>query len=259
MQNAILISLAGILAGAAMLVFGFLRHQRANAYKTVPCLPIGSMPAGEQLFITGKVVSPAHTSSPVSKTPCAFYLSTVERKVPDYSSGRSTDESRWELVSSETYGGFFVQDGSGTALVVPTQASADIQKPETTENDDLLGGGQTATRRTEQIIQQGEKVTVLGTPRTLKEFMEQLRSGRKMDLPTDFVEELVKLESGPGALMPSFFGGGVERVADRAHDDYVEGKASSAAFYMQIGALIALISAGFLFHAVKSGMPPPVF
>lgn len=259
MEDKMLFPLLALAGGAVLFVMGLIKRGRARAYEKIPCTPAGSLAGRERQFISGKAHSPVHATAPVSKAACVFYLEKVDRKEERYSS-QGGDSGHWVRRDNNAYGGFFVSDGSGAALVVPTAESVDLSKPEASESDDLPlnGGNSGAVRKFEAIISEGETVTVLGAPRPLSEFLQYLRQSTDKSLPADLLAELLRLEKEPGAApLQCFFGDGVERVSDRAYGDYIAGTASSGASLMQIGGLLAAGGAGFLVHALKlfSGSP----
>lgn len=236
-----------------MLIMGLTKRGRARAYKKIPCLPAGSTAGGERRFISGKAHSPALTGAPVSKAACVFYLEKVDRKEPNYSR-QGGDAEHWVRRENNVYGAFFLRDGSGEALVVPTAASVDLSKPEASESDDLpLSSGRSgAVRRSELIISEGETVTALGTPGTLGEFLRYLRRNTDRSLPADLLAELLRLEKEPGTKdLPCFFGDGIERVSDRSYGDYIAGTESSGTFLLQLGGLLAAGGAVFLVYSLK--------
>ncbi|MCX5784990.1 MAG: hypothetical protein NTX59_04830 [Elusimicrobia bacterium] len=258
MKDNLILPLLGFAAGLVMLVLGIIKRGRARSYKDIPCGGIGSQAGGARQFITGKAHSPALVSSPVTKTACLFYLETTDRKererIGTASSSQGEWRSRWVRESTNANGGFFVRDGSGTALVVPVPESVDFRKPAATESNDSLLPDNTsgAIRKSELIIAEDEDVAVLGRPQSLGEFMQYLRQNTDICVPSGLLTELARLENDPGSSgMPCFFGPGVEKVADQSYGDYITGIASSASLLLQIGIVIAAIGAGALIYALK--------
>jgi len=252
-MEGLLFPLLALAGGMVLLVMGLIKSGRARAYKKIPCVPAASPAGGERRFISGKAHSPVRTGAPVSKAACVFYLEKIDRKEPNYSR-QGGDADHWVRRENNVYGAFFLRDGSGEALVVPTAVSVDLSKPEASESDDLplSGGNSGAVRKSELIISEGETVTVLGAPGTLGEFLRYLRQNTDRSLPADLLAELLRLEKEPGSsALPCYFGDGIERVSDRAHGDYIAGTASSGAFLLQLGALLAAGGAVFLVYALK--------
>ncbi|PIU19573.1 MAG: hypothetical protein COT18_06860 [Elusimicrobia bacterium CG08_land_8_20_14_0_20_59_10] len=254
-----LIPLGALPAGIVMLVAGLIKRGSANAFKSIPCSPIAGLKGGERLFITGKATAPVHTRAPVSGDSCVFYTEAVDRTYRRHQIGSSLNERHTERVNTRAYGGFFVRDGSGTALVVPHYDVLDLTKPATVK-DDSLSDMSGSTRRTERLILEGDAVTVLGTPRNLGDFMRYLRANSGLDMPAPFVEQLLKMEKEEaGASLQCFFGQGVERVSDVEHTAYVAGTANSAAFLLKLGAILAASGLAFLLYILKSAAPSQDF
>lgn len=239
-------------AGVVMLVMGLFRHGKSRSLRSVPCRPIASLAGGETQFITGTTHSPACSSSPVSKTPCVFYVERIEKNERHYSSN-GHDTTHWVTVADNVYGAFFVVDASGKALVVPTAPSLDLRRAETTDSDDipLVGGMEGATRKTEQFIAANETVAVMGKPRPLSEFMAYVRRNAQLNVRSEFMAELLRLESGADAGMPCFFGDGIERISDRSYSDYLSGTETSASFLLQAGAALAAAGGAAILYTLK--------
>lgn len=252
-NNDLLFPVLGLLAGLIMLAYGSFRRLKARSFAATPCVPIGGEAAAPPFFISGKADSPDTVNAPVSGEPCVFYAETVEQRVRDHTSDRTgAQRCHWELLGRNAYGGFFVRDGSGTAFVVPTPDSLDLQKTATTDSNEFLAGGlDEVKRRTELIIRPGEDVTVRGTPRPLREFLEYMRRNAQPALPTGLVGRLAAMENDPAASSTwCFFAEGAETVSDAPYADYVSITASSAASWLGAGALIAALSAAALLHAL---------
>jgi len=239
-------------AGVIMLVMGLFRRGKSRSLKSVPCRPIASLAGGETQFITGTTQSPACSSSPVSKTPCVFYVETIEKNEKQYAS-QEHNTTHWVLAAHNVYGAFFVVDASGKALVVPTPESLDLRRAETTESNDipLVGGMEGATRKTEQFIAANETVAVMGTPRPLSEFMRYVRQDAQLNVRPEFMAELLRLENGADPGMPCFFGGGIKRISDRSYSDYLAGTETSAAFLLQAGAALSAAGGAALLYTLK--------
>jgi len=251
MTDQLLIPALIAVSGVVLLAYGLYKRGRAASYKATPCRPIGELVGGERQFISGKAHSPVVVTAPVSKKNCVYYLEKIDQKEQHHSS-TGASHSSWERRFNNSYGGFFVRDGSGTALVVPNSWSVDFQKPETEESDDmLLSGGTDTTRKMEAILCEDEAVTALGTPRSLAEFMAYLRQDAQLAMHPDFTAELVKLEKEGGSALPCFFGDGAEKVADLAYADYVAGTASSAALLLQLGALLTAVGTAAVLYTLR--------
>ncbi|OGR41219.1 MAG: hypothetical protein A2X35_07430 [Elusimicrobia bacterium GWA2_61_42] len=251
MTQQLLIPLLITGTGAAMLLYGLFKRSQALSFRSTPCTPVRSLAKEERQFITGVAHSPVPITAPVSKKACVFYLEKVERNEASTSS-RGRSRTRWTEVSSTAYGAFFVKDGSGSALVLPSARSLDLNKPEVTESDEVLPGMalEGAVRKAEQYIAEGENVTVLGTPRTLPELMNYVRQDGQVTLPSDLIAELLKLEK-ENAVLPCFFAYGAEKVSDLSYTDYLAGTESSAAMLLQLGAILAVVGGAALLYALR--------
>jgi hypothetical protein len=252
-NNDLLFPVLGLIAGIIMLAFGFFRRRKAQSFEATPCVPIGSEAAAPPFFISGKADSPEPVNAPLSGESSIFYIETVDQRERNYGLGGSsgTRTHHWNRIATNVYGGFFVRDGNGTALVVPTPENLDLQKPLTSESNELLAGEyDEVKRRTELIIRPGEDVTVKGTPRPLREFLEYMRRNEQLALPTGLVKQLAGMENDPAGIW-CFFGEGAETVADAPYADYVSMTASSAASWLAIGALVAALSTAALLHALN--------
>ncbi|HNW43197.1 MAG TPA: hypothetical protein PKI19_01740 [Elusimicrobiales bacterium] len=228
--------------GAAMTAAGILKRGRGEALRSVPCLPAASLAAGARQFVTGRAQCQTTLAAPVTGKPCVFFLERTYRKETRYTSkgGRRT---HWALLGSRASGAFFVRDREGgCAVVLPHAGSAALCKPEEQESggvfSDLCEDG--ATRRSEQIINEDETVTVLGAPQPLEDFMNYLAAHSALEVPPYFLADLKKRQAD-GVATPCFFGGGVEKVADQGCEAYVAGIESSGELLMQLGGGIALL------------------
>lgn len=238
----------GFAGGVVLLVMGLVKRGRAQGFRQVPRRRIKAPDSGGRQFISGKANSPVTLSAPVTKAACVFYLEKIERKPQSYGN-RGT--SYWVTESVNACGGFFVDDGTGAALVLPVSGSLDLSKPEAEESDalPLPGGNPGAVRKKELIISANEDVTVLGTPGSLGDLMAYLRQNPYLSLPSELLAELTRLEMDPAAGgLKCFFGPGVERVSDQPYEAYVEGTASSGASLMQLGLVLAVVCGGFIVY-----------
>ena len=249
MTDKFIMPLLFMTAGAGALITGIMRRRRARAFGATPCRAIGSLEKGTWQFIAGKAHSPVSLVSPVSKTPCVFYLEKIKRyRSPD---GYRDRNGGWEELPPNAYGGFFVRDGSGTALVLPCPENIDLCKPEAAEDTPLYDITSDTLIKSELIIAEDEGVTVLGSPQTFGEFMQYLRANAELNIPSDLVKELVKMESDPGAGgLPCFFGAGVDMVADQGYDDYIVRTKSAASLPIQIGGILLIFGASALLYAL---------
>lgn len=238
----------GLIGGLLLLAVGLFKSAGARKIAGWTRTPAGSLKEGGQQLFTGKARSAVTVSSPVTQTPCAFYLETVEEYI------RGSRTSGWRVIEHKPYGGFYVDDGSGKALVLPGAGCLDLAKPEITGASDgiPMDAYTRSIRRREQFIAAGEDVTVIGTPVPLGNLLAALRRGMSLQLPPDLMAELLALEKekGPTAIL-CFFGAGLSTVADSAYEDYLSNAKSSSSTYLQIGALIAAVSAAIFLYTLK--------
>lgn len=244
--------LGGILfcGGLIGLAAGFARRARAGAIRALPCVYISGLKPRERQFITGKARSPVQMESPVAKQSCVFYYEMTEEYRHEHSSSpRGTGRGSWDRVSDNFYGAFFVDDPTGTALVLPNYDALDLAKPDVTFDDSP------DRRRTERVILQGETVSALGTPRQIGDLVKFLRhAGANMH--PDFLAELMRMERDPSAAgLPCFFGEGLERLADQTWEEYAASTGESAAFLLQAGGAAAVAGAALLLYELKKTLP----
>ncbi|KAF0126067.1 MAG: hypothetical protein FD189_1380 [Elusimicrobia bacterium] len=236
-----LFPLLGAAAGMAMLVFGWLKKRKVSSVTSAPLRPSGGLAPGVPQVISGRVSAPVELKAPVSGRPCAFFLAEIDiaRFVQSRRGGASI---RWVPSENLSYGFFFVDDSFGRALVCPTCGSLDLIK--SSESDGGLFPAEGDRRTTEQLILQGEEVTVLGSPLPLSAFLDYVRATPELSLPAAGLEQLIGLAKDPaGAAIHCFYGRGVSVVADQAYSDYISWKSSSASSYIWGGLAVALVSA----------------
>ncbi|MDQ7772612.1 MAG: hypothetical protein RDU13_03705 [Elusimicrobiales bacterium] len=235
-----LFPLLGLAAGAAMVVFGWLKKSRVSSVTSAPLRPVAGLVPGEPQVISGRAEAPVELKGPVSGRPCAFFLAEID--VARYVQTRRSSGIRWVSAEALPYGFFFVDDSFGRALVCPTSGSLDLSKP--SESDGGLFPAEGDRRTKESAILQGEEVTVLGSPRPLAEFLAYLRSSPEVSLPAEGLERLLEAAKDPAAARtPCFYGPGVRVVADQAYSGYVSWKTASASSYIWGGLAVALVSA----------------
>ena len=244
--------LGGIIfsCGLIGLAVGFARRARAGAIRSLPCVYISDLKPGERRFITGKARSPVQATSPVSKQNCVFYHEITEEYRHQHSSGsRSAGRGSWDRVLDNFYGAFFVDDPTGTALVLPNYGALDLAKPEVTFDDSP------DRRRTERVILQGETVSALGVPRAVGDLVKFLRHSGA-NLHPAFLAEIMRMERDPAfAGLPCFFGDGLERLADQTWEEDAASTGESAAFLLQAGGAAALAGAALLLYELKKMLP----
>lgn len=243
----------GLFAGLIMLAIGLLNGAKARSVSGWLRTPVGSLKEREAQMLTGKARAAVAVNSPVTQTPCAFYLETVE----EYTSGSRS--SGWRIIEHRPYGGFYVDDGTGKVLVLPGAGCLDLLKPEITGASDGVPADTytRSTRRREHIIAAGEDVTVMGTPVPLGNLMGVLRSGVEYQLPPELMAELLALEKekGPTAIL-CLYGPGLNTVADAAYDDYVASAKSSSSTFLQLGAIVTAVALAIILHTLKGSFTP---
>lgn len=248
----------GLVTGLLLLVFGFLKRGKAGRLAGYKLTATGHLRPRERQLISGPATGLVQLTAPVSKRPCIFYLEQTERLEVTHSS-KGGARSRWVKTGLDACGGFKVDDGSGGVLVFPSAGSPDFSRPEF--GDDTTGLLETAgdVRKTEQVLLEGDKVTVIGTPITLSEALAAVRAGSPLNIPTELMGALVKLEKEGGAATPCFFGFGAETVSDLPYEAYKADVAASAQLYLQAGGIITILSAAALLYALRgpaSGAAP---
>lgn len=257
MQDYMLFAALAALLGLGLLVTGLFRRASSAALSALPRRAPGRAAGGERAIIGGKAESPFPLVSPVTSSPCVFYSELVETLDTSYSSRGVSSGGRWRVAEHIAYGGFYVRDGAGAALVFPTPASLELSRPEFGDSGGVFAAVGDV-RRTENLIQAGQPVTVAGTARPLAEFMAFMRAGGDVRLPADMVERLAAMERDPEACaLPCYFGDGVEAVADAEPGDFLRGRASSDALLLQLGALLLAGGIAAAVYILKSGAQAP--
>lgn len=243
--------------GILLLVVGWFKRGKSQFFKTVPLRLTGGLLPGETQFLTGTAQCPVKVTAPSSKSECVFYCEKVERLESSYSS-RGNSNTRWVSEGSQLYGAFFLKDADGAAFVLPGAYALDLKKPEFSDDSAALPGMAAIgdTRRTEQTINEGEPVTVLGVPRPLGEAMAYLRASGETFLPAELVKRLADMEKDPAfSRTPCFFGDGLRAVTDQPHAEYVSGTAAAGANYLQLGALLFAGGLAALLYLLKGSLP----
>ena len=238
----------GLFVGLIVLVVGLFKSSKARAAAGWARTRVGALKEKEPQMFTGKARSAFTVNSPVTQTPCAFYLETVE----EHSGGGRS--SGWQIIEQKPYGGFYVDDGTGKVLVLPGAGCLDLLKPEITGVTESVSADvyMRSTRRREQFIAAGEDVTVMGTPVPLGNLIGALRNGVGMQLPPELMAELLALEKekGPTALL-CLYGPGLNTVADASYEDYLANAKSSSSTYLQIGGIITVITLAIILYTLK--------
>lgn len=233
-----------VVAGAALIAIGLARRGAASSFAAAPRTGLAGLRRGVRAVVSGTAYSPFPLTTPVSRKECVFYIEELSTK-PHGSqlSGHPYRESFMTNAGDNARGAFFIKEGGSEALVLPTFASADINKAFAERVDEHYGDALMIDKRAEKHIAPGETVSVLGTPRTLAELVRFLRANSDVGVPTDMLGELLKREREGGSLL-CFFGDGVERVSDQPPAEYAERARSGASSLVWLGA--ALLGAGLL-------------
>ncbi len=256
MNDNVIFSLLAATVGLVLLGIGWFKRGKANFHKGVPLRLTGGLMPGATQFITGTAHCPVKVTAPASRQECVFYSEKVERLESSYS-GRHRN-THWVSEGTQVYGAFFLKDADGAAIVLPKPYAMDLRKPEFSDETAALPGMAAVgdTRRREQIIKEGETVTVLGVPRPLSELMAYLRASGDVLLPGEMVQRLAAMEADPAySRTPCFFGDGLRAVSDQRHAEYIEGSAASGRGYLQAGALVFMAGLASLLYFLKAAMP----
>lgn len=246
--DALALPAVGLFIGLIALGIGLFKSSRARAVSGWPRTPVGSLKEREPQMFTGKARSAVTVNSPVTQTPCAFYLETVE----EHSGGGRS--SGWRIIDQKPYGGFYVEDGTGKVLVLPGAGCLDLLKPEITGASENISEDvyRRSTRRREQFIVAGEDVTVIGTPVPLGNLLGVLRGGAGMQLSPELMAELLALEKEKGlTAILCLYGSGLRTVADASYEDYVANAKSASSTYLQIGAIITVVTLVIILYTLK--------
>lgn len=251
-SQTVLLPAAGLIGGVLLLIIGLARRFKANRLAGYRRTATGHLRPGEKQLVSGPAARLTDLTAPISKKNCVFYQEDVERLVVTH--GRKGASSRWVKEGSTSVGGFRLDDGSGGVLVFPRAGCLDFAREAATEDGDIMAV-EGSIRRAEQALFDGDQVTVIGVPSTLAAVLEQVRGGAQLNLPTDLLGALVKLEKEGGASTPCFFGGGLGTLADLPYETYAAETASSAKLYLQAGALLAGLGALGLIYTLVTSAP----
>lgn len=255
-SQTLLVPLVGLAGGVLLLLAGLAKRHKANRLAGYRRTATGHLRPGEKQLVSGPASRLADLTAPISKKTCVFYQEDVERLVVTH--GRKSASSRWVKEGSSSVGGFRLDDGSGGVLVFPRAGCLDFSREPATEDGDLVAS-EGSIRRSEQALFDGDQVTVIGVPVTLAAVLEQARAGSQLNLPTDLLGALIKLEKEGGSATPCFFGSGLGTVADLPYDTYAAEAASSARLYLQAGGIAAALSAAALAYTLISSAPSSDF
>ena len=115
-----LVPLAGFGAGLALFANGFWNYRKLRVIEDTPRINIRGIPMG-LVRVHGKVIGSFLLTSPVTHTPCYYYLVRVE-------CWEERGKNRgWQTVHTETQQRtFYVDDGTGKVLINPQSAEFDL-------------------------------------------------------------------------------------------------------------------------------------
>ena len=243
--NVLHLSLLGVAAGGGLSIYGWIFEREEASLETAPLTPVGSLKTGSPAVVTGEVSCPAPTSGPVSAKPCAFYREEMQ-VVRMSRTGRQSYSQYWQVESQLDVGGFFVADPSGKAFVAPAGAKLECpaHKEEGREGTGLVEGD---TWTQEKRIDVGDGATVLGTPHTLAELIEHMRSrAGGSTLHPELLEHLLRLQTA-GEEFPCFFCDQTPfLVSGEGYEAFKKELESSANAFLSFGLLIFGLSAFLL-------------
>ena len=229
--------LLGVVGGGGACLYGWLVEKEEDLLKKVPLTPAAALERGRQAIVSGTANSPAPARGPVSGKPCAYYQEELQvRRM------RRT-EGTWQVEHVLDGGGFFVEDPGGKAFVAP--AGAKLQFVErTAEGREGAGFADGDTWTRERRIELGDAVTVLGTPHSLVDLLESMRSRPGgPTLPAEMIDYLLRLRSA-GEDPPCFFCDGAPfLLSGEGYEAFREDLESSANAYLSVGLMIAGLSA----------------
>ena len=115
--------LLGTGAGVWIFFKGFRVFREFKIVADTPCIPIRSLPMG-LVQVRGKALSDQLIPSPVTHTPCCFYLVKIEH----YESG---EHGGWKHYRTDMDGGkFYLQDQTGKVLIDSCSAEYDLPESE---------------------------------------------------------------------------------------------------------------------------------
>ncbi len=255
-SESFLLPAAGLFGGIVMLLIGLAKRYKASRLAGYRRTATGQLRPGEKQLVSGPAARLADLTAPISKKNCVFYREDVERLV--VRTGRKHASTQWVKEGTNAVGGFRLDDGSGGVLVFPSPGCLDFSREALTEDSDIVAT-EGSLRRTEQALFDGDQVTVIGVPVTLARVMESVRAGAQLNLPTDLLGALVKLEKEGGADTPCFFGQSIGTLADLGYGEYSAETSSSAKFYLQAGGLLAGLGAAMLIYLLVQSTPSSEF
>jgi hypothetical protein len=252
LSNDQILCLCGFAFGLALLLFGLWRRHEANHLKQFPLARIPEVRFGSPASVSGLIQPVATMDSPVKRTPCVFYRLMTEHQVEvQYRDRHGRDQTRWvwRTDGDSVDGGFFVGDGFGVALVVPTLRCLDLDVGGATRTEGSMFEG--SGRLTEWILEPGRTACAAGRPQGAEAFLATVTRDATIRISPDVIAHLMKLVAA-GQQVPCYYLDGLDSVLDRAYADAVTYYEASGNNLIQFGGITAgaalLFLALFHFH-----------
>lgn len=136
--------------------------------------PVGSAPVGRLVTVRGEVVARDLMDSPLTGERCVYYRYTVEQWRRSRVTGVGGD-GFWELSErDEAILEFYIDDGTGRAIVAPARAHVDLGRRAAMDVMDLG-----AQRRGQQVvIRPGDQIEVTGETVRVNDLFDEARGYR---------------------------------------------------------------------------------
>jgi hypothetical protein len=133
---------------------------------------IAEVSSGRRVVIRGRVVARDLIESPLTEKRCVYYRYLVEQWKRDSLALLGTT-GMWQLVDTdEAIAEFYVEDGSGRALVIPEHASVDLPPGQRVD----LGDGQ---RAQEARFGEGDEVEIEAIAHDGEDLLDEGRGYRE--------------------------------------------------------------------------------
>ena len=234
-----------IVTGAMMVAYGWLFRREENAIASRPRGAIGSLALGAPAVVSGKATdSPNPTRGPLTGKDCLYYehklqaahLDVTERRRL-FGARRLSGEGYTATIHDVQIGGFFIDDGSGRAFVMPGGGKTDLFIHADSEAAEASTEGDS---QQERRVESGDPVTVMGMPHPFTRLMDYLRAQDARAVEHGMFEALLKMrDEGPD--FPCFFPGGGEPFlfCGRGYEDSLQRLESDASMLNTVGWLMA--------------------
>jgi len=207
------------LVGAVLFFLGFRAYRKYRLLRDTPLVPVRSVAMG-LAHVRGKLTGDGPLTSPLTQQPCFYYSVAVQKWV-----GKSKERgSEWESVGGETECRmFYVDDGTGKALVDPSGAELDasmtfqaeigrrgsrnryvdssLGTPGPSDQDlrDYLAAGTAQLRSALDLLQSG-KLLQTAVPKGAEEFVGAVAKGAEKVLGAMQKFDRMGLSIGGGGL-----------------------------------------------------------